>query len=276
MTRQETRLKALIANIILAFATALSDQGEARAYSPSRLIAACDCDYQVSQGVRRNELRSTPRMCDQMDGEIAGDSDTKSDARGCTPPGIKHSPFPSQVRPLRGGRHSHNGLCLPGLGRDRPSVPTSPRPACVPLAQRPPKSVTTLSRMLRYPARRGRLPRGAEMGQDSCHQHFRITRCAGLTPWPTHTWPAETSQYKLRRTPAIPFGLRGPYHRTTGLCCGVAMLLPIPLIIQRLPLNVTTSPQLAEQHCPVRRSRQDDRVFSGRELRNIDSALVAR
>lgn len=49
----------------------------------------------------------------------------------------------------------------------------------------------------------------------ACHQHFRIPRYAGLTPWPTHTWPAETSQYKLRRTPAISSGLRGPYHRTT-------------------------------------------------------------
>lgn len=91
---------------------AQSDQGEARAYCPSRLIAACNCDYQVSQGARRNELRSTPRMWDQMDGEIAGDPDTKSDARGCTPTGIKHSPLPSEVRPLQGGRHSHNGLCM--------------------------------------------------------------------------------------------------------------------------------------------------------------------
>lgn len=82
----------MIANIILAFTLAQSDQGEARAYSPSRLIAACDCDYSVSQGVRRNELRSTPRMCHQMDGEIVGDSDTKGHARGCTPSGIKHSP----------------------------------------------------------------------------------------------------------------------------------------------------------------------------------------
>lgn len=157
----------MIANIILALAMAQSDQGEARAYSPSRLIAACDCEYQVSQGVRRNELRSTPRMWDQMDGEIAGDPDTKGDARGCTPTGIKHSPSPSEVRPLHGGRHSHNGLYPPGLSRDRPSVPTSPPLACVPLAQRPPNSVATLSRMLRYPARRGRLSRGAEKGQDS-------------------------------------------------------------------------------------------------------------
>lgn len=201
----------MIANIILAFTMAQSDQGEARAYCPSRLIAACNCDYQVSQGARRNELRSTPRMWDQMDGEIAGDPDTKSDARGCTPTGIKHSPLPSEVRPLQGGRHSHNGLCM-CLNFARPPVGPNLTAHCACAAR--PASSEFRHDLEPHAAVSGSarqtLP-WARKGQDS--------RVISTSEFPDMLdslhGPHETSQYKLRRTPAISFGLRGPYHRTT-------------------------------------------------------------
>lgn len=179
----------MIANIILAFTMAQSDLGEARAYFPSRLIAACECDYQVSQGVRRNELRSTPRMWNQMDGEIAGHSVTKGDARGCTPTGIKHSPLLVRSQtPTRRATQPQWPLSA-WVSRDRPSVPTSPR---LEWAARPASS--EFRRVLEphtavSGSARQTLP-GARKGPGlACHQHFRIPRYAGLTLWPTHTWP---------------------------------------------------------------------------------------
>lgn len=192
--------------------------------------------------------------------------------------------FPSEVAwPLLGGRHCHNGLsaCWPAwLSRDGPSGLMSPRPTCAPLAQCPPNPVTTLSRILRYPARRGRLPRVLKRAKtcvSSALENFPMCKTNSITH--THTWSAETSPYKLRRTPGTFLAVSARAISSDNLVCAVESRSCRPFSWENtgwLPLNVTISPQLAEQHCPVRRSREDDGVFPGCKLCNIDGALVAR
>lgn len=104
------------------------------------------------------------------------------------------------------------------LGLARPPVGPNATAPCVgmPLAQRPPNSVSTFEPHAAVSGSARQTLPGARKGPRlACHQHLGIPQCAGLTPWPTHTRPAETSQYNIRRTAANSLGLRGPYHRTT-------------------------------------------------------------
>lgn len=116
-----------------------------------------------------------------------------------------------------------------------PSGPMSPRLTCMLLAQSPPKSVTTLSRMLRYPARRGRLPRApnkAKTRVSSAPENFPMCKTHSMTH--THMACRDVSIHIETNTRDFSRSLRGPLHRTTWSCCGVAILLSVPLIKHRL------------------------------------------
>lgn len=158
-------------------------------------------------------------MWDQMDGKIAGDSDTEVDARGCTP--IKHQTFFFPIRsqiPTAWATQPQWPLsawsCETWLSSRAVSVPPRlgwvPLSNCIPLIRHRLEPHAAVSGSARQT-----LPGSRKEPRLLCHQHFKQPRIAGLTPWPTHIRPAETSQYKSRRTPASSLGRRCPNHRTT-------------------------------------------------------------